>query len=393
MLKLMSSFKSLLVAGIIVGGLFAAPAVAPPQNAPLPVPDVMFYGTATLEGEILESGTLKAVLPRGRSISVAIAPVPDTDYNYALAVPLKVFDDPETAEVPQGTVMAGDKLTFMINGNKAYYQDAGELDVQAFTIPKDAMGQSYVLDLMISSPDDYLMGDVNVNGYRDVADALLMLRYGVGFVAGDEDFPPADGQPYLPLCDIVVDSLCNASDALRILQCDVGLPTVPCLPSPTPTITLTENADISLVFGLESIDASEQAITRTVKVLANETETTLGATSLAVHYDSTKMTVVGCAAAPITEMNSDVCYADPYTHSVRLNYVAVNGINPGTVLAEITFAPVGEHSLEGLAEQLDLEVRGAFDLEGDAFTTWPEPEPPPTPSDLRIFMPVLMRGE
>ena len=388
MLNLMQSLGSLLLTGLVLGGLFIVPAATtPPENAPLTVPDVMFYGTATVEGEVLESGTIKALLPRGGRVSAEIAPIQGTDYNYALAVPLNTFDDLATAELPEDAVVAQDTLFFTINGGKAYYKDASGTDVRAFTVPWEAMGQTYILDLMIASADDYMMGDVNVNGYRDVGDALLMMRYGVGFVAGDEEFPPASGKPYLPLCDVVVDGLCNANDALRILQCDVSMPGVPCLPSPAPAVTHTQNTDVSLVFRLEVAPAAGQDPTRTVHVIAKDYQPRLGAVSLALNYDAAHLSVAQCAEAPITEMNSGACYAAPDASSAHLNYAAVNGITPEVVVAQVTFAPVGDYDWAQLEDDLDLEIKSAFDLEGEAFP-WPSPEPFAATSHL--FLPVLL---
>jgi hypothetical protein len=390
MLKLLHSLGSLLLTGVVLGGLVTVPAsTTPPHNAPLTVPDVMFYGTATLEGQALESGTVQAVLPRGGRISTGIAPVSGTDYNYSLAVPLNLFDDPQTADLPADAVATNDVIRFTINGDNAFYQNASGLDIREFTVPRDAMGETYILDLMIASDDDYMMGDVNVNGYRDVADALLMMRYGVGFVAGDEEFPPAPGKPYLPLCDVVVDGLCNANDALRILQCDVGLPGVPCLPAPSPVITLTQSEE-SLAFRLEVVSDSGQTLTRTVQVVANEFEPILGAASLEVHYDTAQVSVASCVAAQITEMNAGVCYAAPDAGSARLNYAAVNGINPEVVLAELTFTPVGGYDLEQLAQDLDLQINSAFDLEGESFA-WPETPPPPSLDNI-LFLPLVMQS-
>ena len=51
---------------------------------------------------------------------------------------------------------------------------------------------------------------------------------------GVTDFPPGPNTVYLPLCDIVENGRCDSSDALRILQCDVGMSGVTC---PTDRIT------------------------------------------------------------------------------------------------------------------------------------------------------------
>jgi len=338
MLNLPYSLGSLVLTGVVLAGLIIVPsATAPPENAPLPVPDVMFYGTATLQGEVRESGTIKAVLPRGTRVTADIAPIQGTDYNYALAIPLNTFDDPGTAELPAEAVVADDALYFTINGEDAYYKDANDLDVRVFTVPQHAMGETYILDLMIASDDDYMMGDVNVNGYRDVADALLMMRYSVGFVAGDEEFPPGQGRPYLPLCDVVVDGLCNASDAERILQCDVGAPGVLCLPFTSSPVSQTLGA--SLVFDFEVVPDSGEAPTRIVQVIASDPEQRLGAASLELDYDAAQLTVSNCATDPLNALDAGECYAD--SGKTRLNGVTITGAGQEKVLAELAFAPVG----------------------------------------------------
>ena len=83
--------------------------------------------------------------------------------------------------------------------------------------------------------------------------------------------------------------------------------------------------------------------------------------------------------------------AAPGASSARLNYVAINGINPDVVLAELTFAPVGGYDMEKLEDDLDLQINSAFDLEGEAFT-WPELPPTPT-LNISIFLPLVMRDQ
>lgn len=386
MLNLMHSLGSLMMTVAVVVGLLIVPsATTPPQNAPLPVPDVMFYGTATLQGAVLESGTITAILPRGEQIATEIAPIQGTDYNYMLAVPLNVFDDPETAELPADTVVANDTLYFAINAEDAYYKDANDLDVRAFTIPQSAIGETYILDLMIASDDDYMLGDVNVNGYRDVADALLMLRYSVGFVAGDEDFPPALGRPYLPLCDVTVDSLCNAGDAERILQCDVGMPEVSCPPSTSAAVAQTPGA--ALVLRFKVVPGSEGSSTRTVQVIASDTEQRLGAASLELHYNPAELTVSNCATDPLAALDAGECYAAPGAGNARLNGVSIDGTGPEKVLAELTFAPVGNHNMGNLAEELTLQVNGAFDSMGEVLA-WTSPQP--FVGTTHLFLPLVL---
>ena len=49
---------------------------------------------------------------------------------------------------------------------------------------------------------------------------------------------------------------------------------------------------------------------------------------------------------------------------MRLNGVDLEGAGPGTVLAELTIEPVGDHSMDELEKQIYLDVYGSYDIEG-----------------------------
>ena len=386
MLKLMHSLASLILTVFVFGGLFIVPAATtPPQNAPLPVPDVMFYGTATIDGVVVTSGTVTAVLPRGGQVSATIAPIQGTDYNYMLAVPLNVFDDPDTAELPVDAMVSNDILYFKINDINARYEDAYDVLVEAFTIPNDAMGETYILDLMIINVDNYVAGDVNVDGRCDVADALLMLHYHQGLASAGENFPPAPGEIYLPLCDIVANGLCDDADALRVLRCDVGIPTTYCPPS-VPVAASTPSPDMPLVFRL--VVDSDQGAGLNVRVIADDTERQLGAASLELGYDVDQLTMESCVQDPLGALDMGVCSAS----SARLNAVAITGASTGTVLAELTFTPMVTGSVASLVEGLELKVNDAFDLDGQALA-WTSAPLQIATFPTNIFLPLILHDQ
>jgi hypothetical protein len=122
----------------------------------------------------------------------------------------------------------------------------------------------------------------------------------------------------------------------------------------------------------------------------NLRHTVLGTASLELRYDPAHLTVERCTAASSTEMRSGACNVTPGAGSARLNYAAVNGIQPDAILAELTFAPVGGYNMEQLANDLDLHVNNAFALDGTAFV-WPES--PPVYHSNYIFLPLVMRGQ
>jgi len=72
-MKPLRILKWLIVVGAAVVVLvFATVSAAPPPDTPLPLPDVIFYGTTSRDGEPVADGTVKAILPRGDVVSTSI---------------------------------------------------------------------------------------------------------------------------------------------------------------------------------------------------------------------------------------------------------------------------------------------------------------------------------
>jgi hypothetical protein len=236
-MKSLSTPKWLIIVGVVLVILVSAAALmASSPDTPLPLPDVIIYGTTTCDGESVTEGTVKVVLPRGGIVSATIGEIAGTDYSYALLVPLSMYD-PDNGVYEADSARVGEAINFYIDDRPALFQDDNSMTASEFVIPQDGVGGTYVVDLFVTGPGGYPLGDVNANGRRDSADALLVLKYDIGLMNGDESFPPGPGKIYLPLCDIVGDGQCNSSDALRILQCDVGMPGVECPAVPSAPIT------------------------------------------------------------------------------------------------------------------------------------------------------------
>ncbi|MCX6032118.1 MAG: dockerin type I repeat-containing protein [Chloroflexi bacterium] len=222
---------------------------------PLPLPDVLFYGTTARNNEPLTSGTVKAILPRGAIVSVDVAPIQGANYTYALTVPLSQYN-PDLGAYATDSARPGETIHFLVNDTPATFRDANGATTDQFVIPANGIGRPYRLDQALVGPDSYPLGDVNANGLRNSADALLILKYDVGLIAGDTNFPPGPGKIYLPLCDIVQDGRCNSGDALRVLQCDAQMPGVSCPSRPTVATQTFEVSETSKVFAAPTPTAS-----------------------------------------------------------------------------------------------------------------------------------------
>ncbi len=367
-MKSLSISKRLIVAGAALVVLASAAALAASlPDTPLPLPDVIFYGTTTRNGESVTAGTVKAVLPRGGIVSAPIGEIAGTGYSYALPVPLSMYD-PDNGIYEADSARVGEAINFYIDDTPALFQDDNGITASEFAIPEDAVGETYIVDLVITGPGGYPLGDVNANGRRDSADALLVLKYDIGLIAGVDYFPPGPGTVYLPLCDIIEDGQCNSSDALRILQCDVGMPGVDCPAVPSAAVTALSLSgptdDATLVLRTE-IEGGPQPDTITVRVVADDPLAELGAASLELHYDAALLAPEACIENPSGLLDAAVCNAAFAPGVVRFNAVSTAGAGEEAVLTEITFRVLDPDSAtDALAGALVLAVDGVFDIKG-----------------------------
>ena len=211
----------------------------------------------------MESGALQVVLPRGGIVEAEIAPISGTGYNYLLSLPLSQYDPGET-NYAASIARLGEIISFQINNAQAMVRDVNASTTSSYGIPSapgDAVGMSTILNPFLSGGDAFPLGDVDTSGARTSTDAMLVLQYDIGLIGGDDSFPAGPGKIYLPLCDIVADGQCNASDALRILLCDVGMAGISCPASASTAAVAVEESDKS------AEDVSEENLSDAVLLL------------------------------------------------------------------------------------------------------------------------------
>ncbi len=356
----------------------------------MPQPDALFYGVALRDGAVMESGTLTAILPRGGVVTTEIAPIAGTDYNYALAVPLSYYDAGATPTASDSARIA-ETISFTVNGIPAVLRDATGISYQAYRI--DAAGSGYAVTVDISGPGSYPLGDVNVSGRRDSADALLVLKYDVGLTPGVTTWPPGPGTVYLPLCDVTQDGRCNSTDALRILMCDVALASCPAAAGTAAVEEISLDDAQPAFFRLEQQpDGNEW----TVRVVTESPHAPLGVTVLNLTYDPARVKVVSCSENPAGRTDLAACNPAYAEGTVRYTGITTGGIVEAAPLAEVRFEVLDATFAEQLAAGAplaELAVEAAFDVDLNALrpeVTVPGNDEPAMPKP--IYLPLIVNG-
>lgn len=367
--------------------------------SPLALPDALLYGVALRNSELLTSGSVKAILPRGAVVNVDVTPITGTNYSYALAVPLSQYL-PDLGIYAADSARPDETIRFLVNDTPAAFRAANGALTDQFMIPTNGPGQAYRLDPALTSPENYPLGDVNANGVRNSADALLILKYDVGLIAGDTNFPPGLGQIYLPLCDIAPDGRCNSSDALRILQCDVQMPGVSCPNRPASaahSLTQPSQDPHAPAFHVEisRTVATEAAAERImVRVRGGDDRAVLSAAALRLDYPADRLLLESCAIAA-AGLDGGYCNTAFGPGQARLAVLATAGIHSEQALAELTFRPrAGASNDADLRTAFALAVAGVFDGAGkDLGWRVLAPQLAPRPgSPQRVYLPLVLNG-
>jgi hypothetical protein len=331
---------------------------APASGGPLPLPDLLIYGTVVdSNGDALESGTVK-VVRNGETLATAeIGAVAGTDYTYLLVVPMGMLP-PGSTDSADGVAQAGDTLSFLVDNQPAYFQDSiTSLTVNTWQTPSGAAGRGFVLDLSLPGAMRYTLGDVNANGARNAADAMLTLKYDIGLILGVTTFPPGPNTVYLPLCDIVENGRCDSSDALRILQCDVGMTGVTCPVDSIPAGRTGQQPTPGAATRLQVLaTAGGEPNTVDVRVLLSADAANFGAASFDLAYDPARFAPVDCVADGAAAFDLVACNQAMAPGRVRFNAVAAAGAADGAEVVAVRFHRLG--AAEGdLAAQLRVDRR------------------------------------
>ena len=247
----------------------------------------------------------------------------------------------------------------------------------------------------VSGPGSYPIGDVNVSGKRDAADALLVLKYDVGLTPGVTTWPPGPATVYLPLCDVTEDGTCNSSDALRILLCEVDLAS--CGPQSVTAADAAAEvpADAPPVYlsTEQEVDAGTGQVV--VRVRAESPDTPLAVASLDLRYDPAQADgggVRGEPRRPARPGGLQPGRTSPIRCATPASQPAASS-KPAPLL-ELRLRPVDADSpatdREG-SPAIEIAEATLFDLEGNALRpVLGSKEPAETPR--RIFLPIILAG-
>lgn len=372
-----------------------APAVAQSPAPPLPLPYVTVYGTVVQDGAILTGGTVKALLPNGVAVSAPIGPIRGSAYSYALKIPL-FMTATTTLPATGAGILTGDVVAFYVDNRPAFYRDPAseltmsELAIRAQGAARTAAGRTYAIDLTMAGAETYPMGDVNATGVRNSADAMLALKYDIGLILGVTAFPPGPNTVYLPLCDIVENGRCDSSDALRILQCDVGISGITCPTDRIPTRAQTQPAATAdAPVSLRTVATAEvESGAVVVQVVLGDSSAQFGAATVELDYDPALFAVIGCTEDPTGSLDLVSCNGTYAPGVVRFNAVAAAGSGDGVSLVAVRFTQLAPTTAD-LDTHFALRADGVYDQAGEDLAWSSGAEPPPDVAEFRVFMPAV----
>jgi hypothetical protein len=370
----------------------AAQSLAPP----LPLPYVTIYGAVVQDGVVLTGGTVKALLPDGAAVSAPIGPIRGGAYNYALKIPL-FMTATTTLPATGAGILTGDAVAFFVDNRPAFYRDAAseltmsELAIRAQGAARTAAGRTYEINLTMAGAETYPLGDVNATGVRNSADAMLALKYDIGLILGVTAFPPGPNTVYLPLCDIVENGRCDSSDALRILQCDVGISGIACPADRIPARAQTQQAATAgAALSLRPVVTAEvEPDTVVVQVEVGDPTAQFGAATLELDYDPALFAVLECTENPAGALDLVSCN-DAYAPGVvRFSGIAAAGGGDGASLVAVRFTRLAATPAD-LNTLFALRADGVFDQAGEELA-WNDGAAPPAPDadGFKVFMPAV----
>jgi|GEM_PF-5541803 len=200
-------------------------------------------------------------------------------------------------------------------------------------------------------------GDVNCDGRSTISDALFMLQFSVGARGGTHNYPPASDHLFLPSCDVSNDNACTTVDALQVLQCSVDVANHFC-PGAGGNVISTMNGSggmagtAQVIASAATSDANGQI---RVPVTALVNQGNLGALTLQLGYDATKIRVVDCVPDPEELFQGSQCNINFGTgNKIRLATVDDSGVSGQVTLAELVVEPLDENSDEDVVLQVEV---------------------------------------
>jgi hypothetical protein len=224
-------------------------------------------------------------------------------------------------------------------------------------------------------------GDVNCDQKVNTTDALFILQYDIGLRNPGVTCPPQAGTLYLPACDVNNDTQCNSVDALMIMQCEVGISNTLCPIAAMGMQATSLMQSANIMVGEAETTTNGQV---SIPVSADVTDTALGASTLDLSYDATLFQPVACQVDPDAKFDMELCNLDYADGTVRFSLVSVNGVSGGMKLANITFRAIGE---PGSSSHLTITAPTFNNTDGQAIPTTLN-DGKLTIRDLHIYLPI-----
>ena len=158
----------------------------------------------------------------------------------------------------------------------------------------------------------HLPGDVDCNDTRNIQDAMGILHHVTGAYGLGAQCPPALNTIYEPACDVSGNGDCEHTDALYIVQCTVQKNN-PLCPSGVQSAAFSSSipnlaiplSPSPITVGTAQLDSNGLWI---VPILAEIDEIPLGATTVELTYDATRLILDSCEVNPSADFDIALCY-------------------------------------------------------------------------------------
>ncbi|MGB1251696.1 MAG: hypothetical protein ACPG8W_13845 [Candidatus Promineifilaceae bacterium] len=372
-----------------------------PTNTPEPVtptvtPEPLPTATATPELTQARVGVGNYTATAGDTVSIAIDAydLPDTGavtmrlfMDEALATAATCTPDPSDQFDTEICEIDGDMLTLSVVDAAGL---SGDVTLAMVEVAVDAAATSSVgLDLAVvtlNQPDGWpvaaivldgsiaigtLLGDVTCSDSLDALDFMSILQYTAGMRSASSGCPLPGNALNIDNCDANGNALCDAGDALLVMQCVVGVDNTLCPASSSAGRSLARDLasteDVISNFAMVRAEGVEFEVSKQVGVSISaevQAGAELGATSFLIHYDPNVLNVQSCS---LGDGFMGLCNADYERDGIAPDTISISGIATDELSGQITLADLVIQGLTEGASQIQLETVVVSDGSGATF--------------------------
>lgn len=361
-----------------------------PTNTPAPLPTAT--ATPAITQPLIEVGDHSANAGDIVNVSIVARNLPSTGavtirmfMDSALANAISCTADPNNQFDTEICNIDGEMLTVSVVDAAGI---TGDVTLATVDVAIDgAADRSVGLDLAVvtlNQPDGWpvaavvldgsiavgtLMGDINCSDSLDALDFMGILQYTAGMRSASSGCPLPGNALNLDNCDANANTLCDAGDALLVMQCVVGMDNALC-PSPSSSRSVAADATSDSIinsFALVSADGVELDVQERGEVVISaevQAGNALGATSFLIHYDPNVIHINDCTLG--TGLMG-LCNVNYERNGIAPDTISISGIAAEALSGQVSLATLDVRALTEGASEIQLETVVVSDEVGSTF--------------------------